>query len=167
MRQMNVAFCYWLFSQDTPYVDTELYLLVQPTTHAKKFPLVTVHITHDTWHMTTKSLHNTYFHNHWPTTTLGMQHTATTQYTSHIIQTFRITGLQQHSRHAAHSHNTVHQLHNTNFHNHWPTTTLGMQHTATTQYIALATHSYTALATHNYTGLASIAQTMSNNTLTW
>ena len=37
--------------------------------------------------MTTKSLHNTYFHNHWPTTTLGMQHTATTQYTSYIIQT--------------------------------------------------------------------------------
>ena len=44
-------------------------------------------MTHKAWHMTTKSLHNTYFHNHWPTTTLGMQHTATTQYTSYIIQT--------------------------------------------------------------------------------
>ena len=42
----------------------------------------TRHMTHKAWHMTTKSLHNTYFHNHWPTTTLGMQHTATTQYTS-------------------------------------------------------------------------------------
>ena len=47
----------------------------------------TWHMTHKAWHMTTKSLHNTYFHNHWPTTTLGMQHTATTQYTSYIIQT--------------------------------------------------------------------------------
>ena len=45
------------------------------------------HMTHKAWHMTTKSLHNTYFHKHWPTTTLGMQHTATTQYTSYIIQT--------------------------------------------------------------------------------
>ena len=60
-----------------------------------------VHITHEAWHMTTKSLHNIYFHNHWPTTTLGMQHTVTTQYTSYIIQTSIITGLQQHYRHAA------------------------------------------------------------------
>ena len=52
--------CYWLLSQDTPYVDTELYLLVQPTTHAKKFPLVTVHITHDTWHDDNTSSHNTW-----------------------------------------------------------------------------------------------------------
>ena len=82
-------------------------LLIQPTTHAKKFPLVTVHITHDSWHddntssheaqhMTTKYLHNIYFHNHWPTITLGMQHTATAQYTSYIIQVSIITGLQQH-----------------------------------------------------------------------
>ena len=87
--------CYW---QELKAIlaDMELYLLVQPTTHTKKFPLVTVHITHEAWHMTTKSLHNIYFHNHWPTTTLGMQHTVTTQYTSYIIQTSIITGLQQH-----------------------------------------------------------------------
>ena len=76
-----------------------------------------VHITHEAWYMTTKSLHNIYFHNHWPTTTLGMQHTTTTQYTSYIIQTSIITGLQQHYRHAA-------------------------LRTAT----ALATHNYTGLA---------------------
>ena len=51
---------------------------------------------------------------------VGKQHTATTQYTSHIIQTFRITGLQQHYRHAVHIHNTVHstsyaQLHSTSY----------------------------------------------------
>ena len=55
-----------------------------------------VHITYKVWHMTTKSLHNIYFHNHWPTTALGMQHAATAQYTSYIIQTSIITGLQQH-----------------------------------------------------------------------
>ena len=46
--------------------------------------------------MTTKYLHNIYFHNHWPTITLGMQHTATAQYTSYIIQVSIINGLQQH-----------------------------------------------------------------------
>ena len=99
--------------------------------------------------MTTKYLHNIYFHNHWPTITLGMQHTATAQYTSYIIQVSIILAYNN-TRHAAHSHNTVHQLHNTSFHNYWLTATLGMQHTVTTQY---------------YTVLASIAQTMSNNLL--
>ena len=57
---------------------------------------IQVHITYKAQHMTTKSLHNIYFHNHWPAITLGMQHTATAQYTSYIIQASIITGLQQH-----------------------------------------------------------------------
>ena len=42
--------------------------------------------------MTTKILHNIYFHNYWLTATLGMQHTATPQYNSYITQSFTITG---------------------------------------------------------------------------
>ena len=42
--------------------------------------------------MTTKILHNIYFHNYWLTATLGMQYTATPQYNSYIIQSFTITG---------------------------------------------------------------------------
>ena len=42
--------------------------------------------------MTTKVLHNIYFHNYWLTATLGMQHTATPQYNSCITQSFTITG---------------------------------------------------------------------------
>ena len=49
--------------------------------------------------MTTKSLQNTYFHNHWPTTTLGMQHTATTHHQLH---------------NTVHQY-IVHQLHNTTY----------------------------------------------------
>ena len=57
---------------------------------------IQVPITYKAQHMTTKILHNIYFHNHWPKITLGMQHTATPQYNSYIIQSSIITGLQQH-----------------------------------------------------------------------
>ena len=70
--------------------------------------------------------------------------------------------------HAAHSHNTVHQLHNTSFHNYWLTATLGMQHTVTTQYTNYIIQAFiiTGLQAHSHnTVLASIAQTMSNNLL--
>ena len=45
-----------------PSWQIQSFVLVLPATHIKNFPLVTVHITHEAWHMTTKSLHNTNFH---------------------------------------------------------------------------------------------------------
>ena len=66
--------------------------------HTRREPFETAHkyITRDTMTiqvpMTTKTLHNIYFHNYWLTATLGMQHTATPQYNSYITQSFTITG---------------------------------------------------------------------------